>query len=122
MLLSPYVHNEYVETFAELGIGGLLLVIALLVSTARRITSGRAHAAAPAFRPGALAALAALVVHSLADFVWSVPAVLLTLAVLIGLAMPSATRGRGDTPVPVVRRSPEHSGGVPARHRWSVAP
>ncbi|GAA0240595.1 hypothetical protein GCM10010492_44690 [Saccharothrix mutabilis subsp. mutabilis] len=78
-----YVHNEYLQVLVELGAIGLGLVACLLVAV---VLTVRRRAAGP--WAGAVAALAALVVHSGFDFLWHLPVVLLTAGLLVGLAAP----------------------------------
>lgn len=84
VLAAAYAHNEYLQTFAELGAVGLLLVLALLVSIGRAARRSLARRPDP-FKAGAAAGLAALAVHSGLDFLWRVPAIPLVAAVLVGL-------------------------------------
>jgi O-antigen ligase len=82
--IGHYVHNEYLQVLVELGAIGLGLVLCLLVAlvlTLRRARTG-------VLRAGCTAALAALAVHSGFDFLWHIPAVLLTAGILTGLATP----------------------------------
>lgn len=84
VLSADYAHNEYLQTFAELGALGLLLVLALVFSIGR--AARRALGSTPGSIPaGAAAGLAALAVHSALDFLWHVPAIPLLAAVLVGL-------------------------------------
>jgi hypothetical protein len=89
LLISRYAHNEYAQTFAETGVIGLALVL-LLISCVFA-TLGHAGARRP-IRPlqvGAITATAAFAAHSLTDFIWRLPAIPLTLAALVGLALPA---------------------------------
>jgi O-antigen ligase len=82
--IGHYVHNEYLQVLVELGAIGLGLVLCLLVAivlTLRRARTGVLWA-------GCVAGLAALAVHSGFDFLWHIPAVLLTAGMLTGLATP----------------------------------
>lgn len=87
-----YVHNEYLELTAELGLIGLafLATSALLVVRSMR----RARSSADTARwVGGAAGLAAFGVHSAFDFLWHVPAVPLVAASVLGLAIaPSSDR------------------------------
>jgi hypothetical protein len=107
--LFAYVHNEYLQVTAELGLVGLALLAVLLVAIARLLwrarPSGRGGAppggggagrgrGRPAGRGaprggGPPAAAAAFAVHSGFDFVWHLPAVVLTVTLLVGAALPS---------------------------------
>lgn len=81
-----FVHNEYLQVLAELGIVGAVALGAFLVLLVRRLWRDRA--AAGALGAGGLAALAALLLHAGFDFVWHIPAVPLLGAAFVGLAMP----------------------------------
>jgi O-Antigen ligase len=93
-----YVHNEYVQTAADLGLVGLVLLGILLVALARMLW--RARAAGDAAWPwaGAVAATAAFAVHSGFDFVWHLPAVVLTVALLAGAVLPPPPAAAGSRP------------------------
>jgi hypothetical protein len=74
------VHNEYLQVAAELGLVGLVLLAILLVTIKRMLWR-----ACPTGRPGTtwagvVAAVAAFAVHSGFDFVWHLPAIVLTVA------------------------------------------
>jgi hypothetical protein len=87
-LTIQYVHNEYLQVLAELGTVGLALLFALLAVVARMVWRGRDLVGTPATWAGAAAGLSALAVHSGLDFLWHLPAIPLTAAVLAGLAAP----------------------------------
>jgi O-antigen ligase len=87
-----YVHNEYLQVLAELGAVGAVLLAALLLSLARLLWRSRSHHAEPELWAGVAAACAAAAVQAAFDFVWHVPAVPLTVAVLLGLAIVPAAR------------------------------
>jgi hypothetical protein len=91
-----YAHNEYVQVAADLGLVGLALLAVLLAWLARLLWRARATAAWP--WPGVVAAFCAFAVHSGFDFVWHLPAVVLTVALLAGVVLP---------PPPIPRESPE---------------
>jgi hypothetical protein len=84
-LVAKYAHNEYLQVLAELGIVGLALVLALVVSIGRRAVARLAHGADAALA-GAAAGLAAVAFHSGMDFLWHVPAIPLVCAVLVGVS------------------------------------
>jgi O-antigen ligase len=81
-----YAHNEYLQVLAELGVPGVVLLVAFLALVMRRLWRGRADTGALAV--GGLAALAALALHAGFDFVWHIPAVPLLAAAFVGVAMP----------------------------------
>ena len=91
-----YVHNEYLQVAADLGLVGLALLAVLLVALARLLWRARATAAGP--WPGAAAAACAFAVHSGFDFVWHLPAVLLTVALLAGVVLPPPPAGSANRP------------------------
>jgi hypothetical protein len=95
-----YVHNEYLQVAADLGLVGVALLAVLLVALARLLWRARATAAGPWV--GAVAAACAFAVHSGFDFVWHLPAVVLTVMLLAGVVLP-APRG---APMPVFRPTP----------------
>jgi O-antigen ligase len=96
-----YAHNEYVQVAADLGLVGLALLAVLLAWLARLLWRARATAAWP--WPGVVAACCAFAVHSGFDFVWHLPAVVLTVALLAGVVLPPPPAGRP----PIPRTSPD---------------
>jgi O-antigen ligase len=80
-----YAHNEYVQVLAELGIPGLVLLLAFLALAARALLRSRTDLT---FTAAALAACAALAAHAGLDFLWHLPAIPLLAAALAGLAAP----------------------------------
>jgi hypothetical protein len=84
-----YAHNEYAQVAAELGLVGLALLAVLLAALARLLWSARAAGAAGASWAGVLAGTAAFAVHSGFDFVWHLPAVVLTVMLLAGAVLPA---------------------------------
>jgi hypothetical protein len=87
-LIIQYVHNEYLQVLAELGTIGLALLLVLLAVVARMVWRGRDVTGTPATWAGVMAGLSALAVHSGLDFLWHLPAIPLTAAVLAGLTAP----------------------------------
>lgn len=83
-----FVHNEYLQTQLELGAIGAVLLLCLLGGA---FTFVRRRNHNPLWA-GCLAALAALTVHSGFDFLWHIPAILLTAGLLLGLAGPPVTQ------------------------------
>jgi O-antigen ligase len=86
-----YAHNEYVQTAAEFGLVGVILLALLLAAFARLLWSARTTSPVPAAWSGAVAATAAFAVHSGFDFVWHLPAVVLTVVLLTGAVLPAST-------------------------------
>lgn len=100
--LQRYVHNEYLQTLAEQGIVGAILLAGLLVALGRLLWRSRpADVGRGALWAGVGAACFSAAVHAGFDFVWHVPAIPLTLAALIGLAIQPAPP---DSPSTVHRR------------------
>jgi hypothetical protein len=92
-LTAQYVHNEYLQVLAELGLTGLVLLVLLLAGVARMVWRGRDLVGSPATWAGVMAGLSALAVHSGLDFLWHLPAIPLTGAVLAGLTAPPLEEG-----------------------------
>jgi O-antigen ligase len=95
-LTVQYVHNEYLQVLAELGMVGLALLLALLAVVAQMVWRGRDLVGTPATWAGVVAGLSALAVHSGLDFLWHLPAIPLTAAVLAGLAAPPLQERRSQ--------------------------
>lgn len=89
--VARYAHNEYLQLLVELGVIGLAILMTLLTALIVTIGRGRAgmHTMA-ALWAGAAAAFAVLVVHSAFDFLWQLPILPLTGALLVGLSSPGA--------------------------------
>jgi 4-amino-4-deoxy-L-arabinose transferase-like glycosyltransferase len=90
--VQQYVHDEYRQLLTELGAIGVVLLAALVAGVIRLLWGSHPLNAAPALWAGSVAACAATAVHAGFDFVWHVPAVPLTVAVLVGLAVAPVTR------------------------------
>jgi hypothetical protein len=97
-LTVRYVHNEYLQVLAELGTVGLALLLALLTFVARMAWRGRELLGRSATWAAVVAALTALAVHSGLDFLWHLPAIPLTGALLVGLTAPPIEERRQATP------------------------
>lgn len=102
--LFAYAHNEYAQVTAELGLVGLVLVAVLLVALGRLLWSARATQPAGTAWAGAVAAAAAFAVHSGFDFVWHLPAVVLTVTLLVGAVLPPPDTAAATQPSPTARR------------------
>jgi O-Antigen ligase len=87
--LYTYVHNEYLQVAAELGLVGLVLVAVLLVAMARMLWGARPAGPAGPTWAGVVAAAAAFAVHSGFDFVWHLPAIVLSVTLLVALVLPA---------------------------------
>jgi O-antigen ligase len=97
-----HAENDYLETLAEtgaLGLGLALAGIALLVANAGRSDGDVPGAVVRGIRQGAVAALAALSVHSLVDFNLRIP----SNAALAALAAAAAAAAAGKRPRPLSR-------------------
>ena len=101
--IFAYAHNEYAQVAAELGLVGLGLLAVLLVALARLLWSARATGPAGAGWAGVVAAAAAFAVHSGFDFVWHLPAVVLTVTLLAGAILPAPDGAGARTPFRTVR-------------------
>jgi hypothetical protein len=101
--IFAYAHNEYAQVAAELGLVGLALLAILLAALARLLWSARATGPAGAGWAGVVAAAAAFAVHSGFDFVWHLPAVVLTVTLLAGAILPAPDDAGARTPFPTVR-------------------
>jgi O-antigen ligase len=88
LMHGRYAHNEYVQVLAETGDVGFAVLVCGLAATSvavyRRRRSSESVAAA-----GCIAALVALGVHSATDYLWHIPVVPLTAAVLVAVLLPS---------------------------------
>lgn len=93
--VARFAHNEYLQTLADLGIVGVVLLLTLLFVLAQAVRRGRARPGSPAAWAGAAAGLVALAVHGLFDFGWHVPALPLVGGLLVGIAIqPTSERSR----------------------------
>ncbi len=84
-------HSLPLETLAELGLVGFLLLLAAAGGVA--LCARRVQAADPALAAGPAAALTAFALHACIDWDWELPAVTLTALVLAGMLVSSAQRG-----------------------------
>jgi O-antigen ligase len=87
-LVAHYAHNEYLQTWAELGAIGVALVLVLAASVVREVR--RAAPPLPV-QAAAGAGLAAVALHSGMDFLWHIPAIPLVCAALVAVACPPRT-------------------------------
>ena len=102
ILRVEHAENDYLETLAETGVLGLgfaLAGVTLLVASVGRGDAKAPGALVRGIRQGALAALAALSVHSLVDFNLRIP----SNAALAALAAAAAAAAAGVRPRPMSR-------------------
>jgi len=108
--LYAYVHNEYLQVTAQLGLVGLVLLAILLVAIARMLWRTRPTDRASATWAGVVAAAAAFAIHSGFDFVWHLPAVVLTVTLLVALVLPAPDAAPAHQPsVPVQEEEPNEN-------------
>jgi O-antigen ligase len=88
MLVARYAHNEYLQVLVEFGAIGLALLGGLLGSIGVTVWRGRSSAPSPPVWAGVTAGLVALGIHSGFDFLWHIPVIPLTAAVLVGIVSP----------------------------------
>jgi hypothetical protein len=106
-------HNDYLNMASDMGIPGLLILLGLLGAWAAAVWKGlsRSGRIRPVFSAGCLAAAAAMVVHSFADFNLQVSAIAFHMALVAGLGLAAARlpdSGRRVPPPP-----PEEGGELP---------
>ena len=108
--LYAYVHNEYLQVTAQLGLVGLVLLAILLVAIARLLWRTRPTDRASATWAGVVAAAAAFAIHSGFDFVWHLPAIVLTVTLLVGLVLPAPATAPAHQPsIPVQEEEPDEN-------------
>ena len=86
--LIDYAHNEYLQTVAELGVPGLLLIFCFYFCVLKQAWKLGQLSKTPwkrALGIGGLISLLAFALHSLLDFPWHIPAVGFQWAVIAGL-------------------------------------
>jgi O-Antigen ligase len=105
-----YAHNEYAQVAAELGLVGLVLLAVLLVALARLLWRARTTGPTGATGAGAVAVAiaAAFAVHSAFDFVWHLPAVVLTVTLLAGAVLPAPLKPASNSLPLEKRETDEH--------------
>ncbi|WP_238011520.1 O-antigen ligase family protein [Dactylosporangium sp. AC04546] len=88
LVASRWAHNEYLQWLVDLGAVGLVLLGVLGAAVVVVLRRGRRSGAPPLLWTGAVAAIAALAVHSAFDFLWELAVVPLLFGVLVGMAGP----------------------------------
>jgi O-antigen ligase len=99
VLTGRYVHNEYLQVLVDLGVVGLILLLLLLAAIVFVVRRGRTGVRPAVLWSGAAAALIALLVHSGLDFLWQLPVVPLTGALLVGMAAPHSDTAAANSSV-----------------------
>ncbi len=90
LVTDDFVHNDYLQLLAELGLLGFVIGAALAFSVVRMALRGAVKSSDPEARYFAVACLGALstiVLHSLADFNLYIPANAMLLAWIAGMTM-----------------------------------
>jgi O-antigen ligase len=90
LVTDDFVHNDYLQLLAELGLVGIVICGALAFSVVRMALSGAVKSSNPEARHFAVAcvgALSTIALHSLADFNLYIPANAMLLAWIAGMAM-----------------------------------
>jgi hypothetical protein len=85
--VDQYVHDEYLQVLTDLGAVGAALAAVLLVAAGRLLWRARTSSPDRALWAGAVAAAIAFALHSGFDFIWHIPAIPLTVAAIVGLAI-----------------------------------
>ena len=101
--IAQYAHNEYLQTLVDLGTVGGVLLLGLLAAIVVTLHRGRRSADRSGVWAGAVAAMAALAVHSAFDFLWHIAVLPLAAGLFIGLAAPATSEEptqRGPTGPP----------------------
>lgn len=80
--ITYFVHNDYLQTLVELGVPGLIALLAVVLVPFHR--RGGATPAYPALRYAPLAGIATMAIHALGDFPFYVPVCLLVFGMLVG--------------------------------------
>jgi O-antigen ligase len=88
LVTDDFAHNDYLQLLAELGLVGFVIIAALAFYVVRTAVRGAVKSSDPAARYFAVActgALAAILLHSLADFNLYIPANAMLLAWIAGM-------------------------------------
>ncbi len=82
--ITYFVHDDYLQTLVELGVPGLLALLALIVLPFWRAKVARENRTDLVSRYAPLAGIATMAIHALGDFPFYVPVCLLGFAMLAG--------------------------------------
>ncbi len=93
-------HNLYLETLAELGPLGLLLLLAVLGAP---VVAGLRARSVPLV-PAVLAAYVAFLVHAIVDWDWEMPSITITAILLSAVLLAASRRGEQEVPLPTGHR------------------
>jgi hypothetical protein len=88
---------------------GLVLLALLLVAIACLLWRARATGRPGATWAGAVAAAAAFATHSGFDFVWHLPAIVLTVTLLVGAALPAVDTAPSPPAIPIHVKEPDEN-------------
>jgi O-antigen ligase len=83
-VVSRWVHNEYLQWLVDLGVVGLIALLGLVAAVVVLVRRGYVRRPHPLWT-GAVAAIAALAVHSAFDFLWELAVVPMLFGLLIGM-------------------------------------
>jgi hypothetical protein len=110
LVTDGYAHNDYLQSLAELGLVGFLIVATLIAAVlfhAIRAAARDATPDGPARATACVASIAAILLHSTVDFNLYIPASALVLAWISAIAsaamFSSAPIPAANAPVPLVR-------------------
>lgn len=84
-LTARYVHNEYLQVAAELGLIGFALLVVLLCAIGRSVWRARPRGVSDEQWAGVVAGLTSVAFHSSVEFLWQIPALPLVIALLIAI-------------------------------------
>ncbi len=118
--LVEQAHNEYLQILVTGGVAGAALALTAIVAGARALLRGffhQRHREEAAWGLAGIGALAMLLLHGMAEFNFSIPAIPATLAACLGCAWAALRWKRADEPGLDLVPSPTTAGGEPRRHR-----